>query len=172
LNKKKNNLIIINNVFITETELFWQSLFSLLNTLPNQIIMKSTVKWSKNLQSVIDNGRGHQVLTDMPEAKNGDNQGATAIELAAMSLAACIVTIFAIMATKMRIKFTQLEIELDSAKTDNDVTITKNEYVLKIKTNEPIDKIEKCLKHTLETCPVGIIFEKAGIPINGKIALL
>jgi len=134
--------------------------------------MKSTVKWSKNLQSVIDNGRGHQVVIDMPEAKNGDNQGATAVELTAMSLAGCIVTIFAIMAAKMRIEFTQLEIELDSAKTDNDATITKNDYVLKIKTDEPIDKIEKCLKHTIDTCPVGVLFEKAGIPINGKIILL
>lgn len=138
----------------------------------NPIIMKSTVKWSKNLQSVIDNGRGHQVVIDMPEAKNGDNQGATAVELTAMSLAGCIVTIFAIMAEKMRIKFTQLEIELDSAKTENDATITKNDYVLKIKTDEPIDKIEKCLKHTIDTCPVGVLFEKAGIPINGKIILL
>lgn len=134
--------------------------------------MKSTVKWSKNLQSVIDNGRGHQVVIDMPEAKNGDNQGATAVELTAMSLAGCIVTIFAIMAEKMRIKFTQLEIELDSAKTDNDATITKNDYVLKIKTDESIEKIEKCLKHTIDTCPVGVLFEKAGIPINGKIILL
>ena len=138
----------------------------------NPIIMKSTVKWSKNLQSVIDNGRGHQVVIDMPEAKNGDNQGATAVELTAMSLAGCIVTIFAIMAAKMRIEFTQLEIELDSAKTDNDATITKNDYVLKIKTDESIEKIEKCLKHTIDTCPVGVLFEKAGIPINGKIILL
>jgi uncharacterized OsmC-like protein len=138
----------------------------------NPIIMKSTVKWSKNLQSVIDNGRGHQVVIDMPEAKNGDDQGATAVELTAMSLAGCIVTIFAIMAAKMRIEFTQLEIELDSAKTDNDATITRNDYVLKIKTDEPIEKIEKCLKHTIDTCPVGVLFEKAGIPINGKIILL
>jgi putative redox protein len=134
--------------------------------------MKSTVKWTKNLQSVVDNGRGHQIVLDMPEAKNGDNQGATALELAVMSLAGCIVTIFAVVAEKMRIKFTQMEVELDASKTDDDPTITKTEFILKIKTDEPIDKIEKCLKHTIVTCPVGVLFEKAGIPINGKIILL
>jgi uncharacterized OsmC-like protein len=68
--------------------------------------MKSTVKWIQNLQSVVDNGRGHQVLIDMPEAKNGDNQGATALELATMSLAGCVATIFSVVAVKMRIKYT------------------------------------------------------------------
>lgn len=134
--------------------------------------MKSTVKWTKNLQSVVDNGRGHQVVMDMPEAKNGDNQGATALELAAMSFAGCIATIFAVVAVKMRIKFTQMEIELDASKTDADATITKVDYNFKIKTDEPIEKIENCLKHTMDTCPVGVLFEKAGIPINGKIILL
>ncbi len=134
--------------------------------------MKSTVKWTKNLQSVVDNGRVHQVLIDMPEAKNGDNQGATALELTAMSLAGCIATIFAVVAAKMRIKYTQMEVELDATKTDDDATITKTDYVFKIKTDEPIEKIEKCLKHTMDTCPVGVLFEKAGIPVNGKIILL
>jgi uncharacterized OsmC-like protein len=134
--------------------------------------MKSTVKWTKNLQSVVDNGRGHQVLIDMPETKNGDNQGATALELAAMSLAGCIATIFAVVAAKMRIKYTQMEVELDATKTDDDATITKTDYVFKIKTDEPIEKIEKCLKHTMDTCPVGVLFEKAGIPVKGEIVLL
>ena len=134
--------------------------------------MKSTVKWTKNLQSVVDNGRGHQVTIDMPEAKNGDNQGATALELAVMGLSGCIATIFAVVAAKMRIQFTQLEVELDAAKTDADPIITKVDYVFKIKTEEPVEKIEKCLKHTLDTCPVGILFEQAGIPVNGKIILI
>lgn len=134
--------------------------------------MKSTVKWTKNLQSVVDNGRGHQVLIDMPEAKNGDNQGATALELAVMGLSGCIATIFAGVAAKMRIKFTQMEVELDAAKTDNDATITKVDYVFKIKTEEPLEKIEKCLKHTMDTCPVGILFEQAGIPVKGQIILV
>lgn len=134
--------------------------------------MKSTVKWSKNLQSVVDNGRGHQVVIDMPVAKNGDNQGATALELAVMGLSGCIATIFGVVAAKMRIEFTKLEVELDAAKTDEDATITKVDYLLKIKTNEPIEKIEKCLKHTMDICPVGVLYDKAGIPIKGEIIFL
>jgi uncharacterized OsmC-like protein len=134
--------------------------------------MKSTVKWSKNLQSVVDNGNGHQVIMDMPKTKNGNDEGATALEHAIMSLAGCIATIFAVVAAKMRIKYTQMEVELDAAKTDSDITITKADYVFKIKTDESIEKIEKCLKHTMDTCPVGVIFEKAGIPVKGEIILI
>ena len=134
--------------------------------------MKSTVKWTKNLQSVVDNGRGHQVLIDMPEAKNGNNDGHTALELAVMGLSGCIATIFGVVAAKMRIQFSQMEVELDAAKTDVDQTITKVDYVFKIKTEETLEKIEKCLKHTMATCPVGILFEQAGIPVKGEIILL
>jgi putative redox protein len=134
--------------------------------------MKSTVKWTKNLQSVVDNGRGHQVLIDMPEAKNGDNEGPTALELAIMGLSGCIATIFGAVAAKMRIQFTQMEVELDAVKTDANATITKADFIFKIKTEEPLEKIEKCLKHTMDTCPVGILFEQAGIPVKGQIILV
>lgn len=133
--------------------------------------MESTVKWTKNLQSIVDNGRGHQVVIDMPEAKNGDNQGATALELAAMSLTGCIATIFAVVAAKMRIEFTKMEVELDASKTDADTTITKVDYIFRIRTNDSLEKIEKCLKYTMDTCPVGILFEQAGIPVKGEIII-
>lgn len=134
--------------------------------------MKSTVTWKKNFQFVIDDHRGHQVAIDLPESSNGDNQGPTALELAAMGLSGCIGTIFATVAVKMRIQYTQMEVELDAVKEGGAPTITKADYIFRIKTEEPLEKIEKCLQYTMKTCPVGVIFEQAGIPVNGKIILL
>jgi putative redox protein len=134
--------------------------------------MKSTVTWMENYQSVVDNGRGHQVTIDLPESQNGDNQGATALELAVMSLSGCIATIFATLAVKMRINFTQMEIELEALKNPGDTTISSTNFIFRIKTDEPLEKIEKCLNHTVKTCPVGVLFEKAGIPVNGKVVRL
>jgi hypothetical protein len=65
-----------------------------------------------------------------------------------------------------------MEVELDASKTDDDATITKTAYIFKIKTDEPIERIEKCLKHTMDTCPVGVLFEKAGIVVNSKVILI
>ncbi|MFW5745666.1 MAG: hypothetical protein ACOC2D_20510, partial [Spirochaetota bacterium] len=53
-------------------------------------------------QSVVDNGRNQGVVLDLPEAKKGDDVGATALELAAMALAGCISTIWAVVATNSK----------------------------------------------------------------------
>lgn len=134
--------------------------------------MKTTFKWKQQFESVVDNNRGHEVIMDLPPAKNGTDNGATAIEFCAMSLAGCTGTIFAVMAKKMRLEFSQLEIEMDAIKTDNDKTITSVSYILKIKTDVSSEKVEKCLTITEENCPVVILYQQAGIPISSKIEML
>jgi len=46
-------------------------------------------KWIKNFQSVVDNGRGHEITIDLPKAKDGDDTGATALELAVLESTSC-----------------------------------------------------------------------------------
>ncbi len=133
--------------------------------------MKTAFQWKQGFESTVTNTRGHEVVMDLPPAKNGTDNGATAIEFCAMSLVGCIGTIFAVMAVKMRFEYSQLEIELDAVKTDEDKTIKSVDYVLKIKTGVSEEKVKKCLKLTEENCPVGILFQKAEIPISGKIEM-
>lgn len=134
--------------------------------------MKATFQWKQGVESIVNNNRGHEVIMDLPQAKNGTDNGATAIEFCAMSLVGCIGTIFAVMAAKMRFEFSELEIELDAAKTDADKTITEVVYQLKIKTEVAEQKVKKCLELTEENCPVGQLFNKANIPVVGKIVML
>jgi putative redox protein len=134
--------------------------------------MKSTCKWKEKYQSVVDNGRGLTYNLDMPPAKGGDDTAPTALEMAVMSLSGCIVTIFAVVASKMRIAFSELEVELTADKTDNDPTVTAVHFEVKIKTDVSREKIEKCLEHTMSTCPVGVLFRNAGITLSNKITML
>lgn len=134
--------------------------------------MKSTFKWKQGFESVVDNSRGHEIVMDLPKGKNGTDLGATALEICGMSLTGCVGTIFAVMAEKMRIKFSELEIELDAAKTDDDPTITAVSFVLKIKTEATKEKVQKCLDLTLENCPVGVLYRKAGVSISNEIEML
>ena len=67
--------------------------------------MKTTAKWINQFQSVVDNGRSHAMVIDLPAAQDGKDSGPTALELALMGLSGCLSTIFAKVAAKMRLPF-------------------------------------------------------------------
>ncbi len=133
--------------------------------------MKSNSLWTRKFQSVVDNGRNHSMVIDLPEPKGGSNSGPTALEMCVMSLSGCVGTIFAMVAEKMRIKFEKMEVELIAEQSQNAPTITDVHFTLRIQTSEERQKIEKCLEHTINTCPVGVLFKQAGVSITNEIII-
>jgi putative redox protein len=133
--------------------------------------MKSNSLWTRKFQSVVDNGRNHSMVIDLPEAKGGSNSGPTALEMCVMSLSGCIGTIFAMVAEKMRLSYQKMEVILDAEQKDNAPTITDVHFVFSIQTNEDENKIEKCLDATLNTCPVGVLYKQAGVKITHEIQI-
>ncbi len=133
--------------------------------------MKSNSLWTRQFQSVVDNGRNHSLVIDLPEPKGGINSGPTALELCVMSFSGCIGTIFAMVAGKMRIDFDKMEVELNAEQQNNAPTVTHVHFILHIQTQASIDKVEKCLEHTMNTCPVGLLFRQAGVAITNEIKL-
>ncbi len=134
--------------------------------------MKSTTTWKNNYHSVVDNGRGHAVNLDLPESQNGENSGATALEVCVMSFSGCIATIFAMLANKMKLQFSQLEVEVDAQKSKETGTIGNVVTEVRIKSDENPEKLQKCLDLTEKTCPVGVLFRNAGVELESKMVLL
>lgn len=134
--------------------------------------MKSNSLWTRKFQSVVDNGRNHSIVIDLPEAKGGSNSGPTALEMCVMSFSGCVGTIFAMVAEKMRITYEKMEVEADAQQKNDAPTITDLHFLLIIETKEEKQKIEKCLEHTINTCPVGILFKQAGIKITSEIKMI
>jgi len=131
--------------------------------------MKSNSIWTKDYQSVVDNNRNHSVVIDLPQEKGGNNSGPTALELCVMSFSGCVGTIFAMVAKKMRLDFDKLEVEVTAEQKNNAPTVTDVHFIMKIRTNEEKQKIEKCLEHTVNTCPVGVLYKQAGVAITNEI---
>ncbi|MCD6592093.1 MAG: OsmC family protein [Thaumarchaeota archaeon] len=123
--------------------------------------MKATSIWISKYRSVLDNGRKHSVVVDLPPENNGDDMGPTALELTLMSLAGCITTIFAIVAEKRKLKYSGLRVDLEAEKGEK--TIEKCKGVLTIKTDAGEEEVKNVLRLTMEICPVGALFEKAGV---------
>ncbi|MBS3806430.1 MAG: OsmC family protein [Bacteroidales bacterium] len=103
-------------------------------------------------------------MTDLP---NGANVGASALELTVMSLAGCISTIFKTTAEKMRLNAERVEVNMDAEKGSD--TISKVRYHVRVKSDSSREQLQKCLDLTLKNCPVGVLFEKAGVEIEGEL---
>ena len=129
--------------------------------------MKARSTWISKYRSVLDNGRGHSVVVDLPPSDGGEDTGATALELAVMALAGCVTTIFKKVAEKRKLEYAGLEVEIEAEKGEK--TIERCRARLTIKTNASKEEVEKTLRLTENICPVGILFEQAGVKTEWEI---
>jgi putative redox protein len=125
--------------------------------------MKVTSMWIQGLRSETDNGRGHCVVVDMPKDKEGTDLAPTALELSVMALAGCITTIYATMAKKRRWSYEAMIVELDAERPQGAPTIEKIRGRVTVRTTASREEVETTLRLTMSQCPVGIIFDKAGL---------
>jgi putative redox protein len=125
--------------------------------------MKAISVWAEGYRSVLDDGRGHSVVVDLPTEQEGTNAGPSALELCLMSLAGCTTTIFKIVAGKRNFAYKAFKVELEAEKPESALTVTSLKGKMEIVTDAEEKEAETVLKLTLKTCPVGVIFANAKI---------
>ena len=128
----------------------------------------ANAKLIEGFQILLDDNESHSYVVDLaPDL--GTGLGSSSLELCVMSHAGCYATIFLLTAKKMRLVITGLKVKLEAKKSDETGTISEETFDISIKTDAPQGRIERVHKLTLETCPVGILFEKAGVEANYKV---
>ncbi|MGC8896087.1 MAG: OsmC family protein [Candidatus Bathyarchaeia archaeon] len=130
--------------------------------------LHANAKLVKELRVAVDDGRAHSICLDLPP-ELGSDMGPTALECAVMSYAGCFATIFALTAKKMRVPLKDLDVKLEATKSDEAGTITEADFDIHVKAEASEDKIQRIFKLTLENCPVGKLFEKAGVKTSYKM---
>lgn len=113
----------------------------------------------------VDDGRAHAICLDL-EPNLGTDLGPSALELALMSLAGCYATIFKRTTDKMRLAIDSLEVKAEGTKSESAGTITETRLDIMVRTKAPKDRVEKAHELTLKSCPVGKIFDHAGVKSN------
>jgi len=132
--------------------------------------MKSTSRLqAERFQSIVDNDRHHGLVLDLPEAKGGDDFAPTALELVVMGLAGCISTIWAVVAKNSRLSYRNIEVVVDAEMPDGAPTITGAKAMVTVDSDEPEEKLQRVLDKTMQVCPVGRLYEKAGIEIGTQL---
>lgn len=131
--------------------------------------MKAVGTWQGGYRTVLEDSTGHRVTVDLPHDEGGGNAGPFALELSVLSLAGCIMTIFALVAKKRRLKFEGMSVELDAQRPEGAPTITSVEGILRISTSAPRADVETTLEITLRTCPVGVLYKRAHVPVRVRL---
>ncbi|MEM3731564.1 MAG: OsmC family protein [Candidatus Bathyarchaeia archaeon] len=130
----------------------------------------ANAKLVKDLRIAVDNGRAHSVCLDLPP-ELGTNMGPTALELGVMSYAGCFATIFALMAKKMHIQLKDLEVKTEAVKSEEAGTVTEANFNITVRAEATKEQIQRIFKLTLENCPVGKLFEKAGVKTSYNLKI-
>ena len=130
----------------------------------------STARRVKDFRISVDDGRAHSICLDLPP-ELGEDMGPTALELGVMSYAGCFATIFTLTAKKMRINLKDLVVKLEAIKSDEVGTITEANFDITINADASEQRIQKMVRLTLENCPVGVLFEKAGVKTDYNLRI-
>ena len=130
--------------------------------------MYANAKLIESFQIVLGNGDAHSTIVDLaPEL--GTGLGHSSLELCMISHAGCYVTILDFVAKKMQLAIKGAKVKVEAVKSDETGTVSEETFATNIKTDALMDRIERLHKLTLETCPVGILFENAGIKISYEL---
>jgi len=113
----------------------------------------------------LDNGRSHCSIVDQP-TPTFPGLGPTPLELCVMSHAGCYATIASLTAEKMRLPLKGCDVKVETAKSEETGTIAQETFDITLKLDAPKAKVQRLHELTLKNCPVGILFEKAGVRIS------
>ena len=133
---------------------------------PSEETMKGNGTWEGGYRTRLHDGRGHEVTVDLTPEEGGSDSGTSALELSVLSLAGCITTIFALVAKRRRLSFEAMNVELDAERPPGARTITSVDGILRVETSAPVEDVATALNLTLRTCPVGVLYEQAHIPVR------
>jgi putative redox protein len=128
--------------------------------------MRAIGTWAGGFRTILDDGRTHHVTIDLPREEGGESAGTSALELSVLALGGCISTIFALVARRRRLAFEALTVGLEAERPEGAPTITRVRGTLRVRTHSSPEEVATALRLTLRTCPVGVLFEKAGVPIE------
>ncbi len=127
-------------------------------------MLKSVSVLGTKYSNKVDNRRGHEIVSDLGPEFQGDNSGATPLELVVMAVSSCTTTIFTLMAEKMKIDVEGLEAYVEADKPEPMGSITAVRTRVKVKSSAPEADLQRVLDLVGKNCPVGVILSRAGIP--------
>lgn len=133
--------------------------------------MEITSKWIDKYKFRVDDGRHPYFELDVPPKFGGEDSAPTALEMAVMALATCLGTTYKMTADHMHLTIKELEVKAIANKLD-DIHLSDIHLIVRVKSQEPLEKLEKALLLAEKNCAVDIIFQQTEIPMETKLEII
>ncbi len=131
--------------------------------------MKCTATLDDAFRTETVTNRGHRVVTDLPESQGGADAGPSGLELCGVALAGCITTLWAIVAKNSKLDYSRFEVELEAEKPQGAKTFASVRLVARVATEAPDDRVRRIFEKAVAICPVGVLFEQAGVRVEHRV---
>lgn len=130
--------------------------------------IKANAKLLENVRLQTDNGRGHNVVCDLPVASGGDNSGPTPLELSLMALAGCGVVIFADVCKNSKIDPGNVDVAVEAEKSANSPVLSEVTMKVNIVSSARKALVEAAWRRTEASRPVLFVY-KEQIPVKVEV---
>ena len=133
--------------------------------------MQAVATWRRGHEILLEDGRAHSVLVDLPPEGGGTSAGTTSLELSVLSLAGSLTSTFVTLAHKRRMDFSGVKLVLESDIDSLEAGFREIHGTLRVRSRADRTEVEATLRSALELAPVGRIFRDAKVPVSVILAL-
>lgn len=127
--------------------------------------MQAVATWRKGHEFLLEDGRAHSVLIDLPPEEGGASAGTTPLELSVLALAGSLASTFVLLAHKRRLDVSGLTLVLEGDPPAPLPAATGVHGTLRLRSRAERSEVDAVLKAALEMSPVARIFREAHVPV-------
>ncbi len=128
--------------------------------------MNARLKLVDGYTSIADNGRGHAVVLDLPKESGGADLGMKPLEAVVASLLACIAMTAKIIGGNKQVRMGRVELSAEVERVKEKLSRVVIQGWIE---SDDEEKARRVFADTIRVCPVGFLFEKAGVVMEHKI---
>lgn len=128
--------------------------------------MQAVATWRKGHEFLLEDGRAHSVVVDLPPEEGGASAGTTPLELSLLALAGSLASTFVVVARKRHLDFSGLTVVLEGHEHSALDSSGGVRGTLRLRTRAERREVDAVLQATVDLSPVGRIFRDAHVPVN------
>jgi uncharacterized OsmC-like protein len=133
--------------------------------------MQAAATWRRGHEILLQDGRAHSVVVDLPPEGGGTSAGTTPLELAVLSLAGSLTSTFVSLARKRRLDFSALTLVLEGDPVAPEGTPREVHGTLRVRARADRSDVDAMLRAALDACPVGRLFHDAHVEVNVTVVV-
>lgn len=133
--------------------------------------MQAFATWRRGHEILLEDGRAHSVVVDLPPEEGGASAGTTPLELTLLALAGSVTSSFVAVAHKHHLDFSSASVAVEGSPPSPSGSPGGVHGTLRVRTRAEKGEVESVLRSALEVCPVARIFRSAALPVTLDVVI-